>query len=518
MGGETDGGRGVGDKMKDIENVEDKKMSEEETRELFKSLQDDIRWLSIAYSTHFRYRDVKPPIVKGFKLECNCKLGKADKHKSEMLLKKQLYRDLISWFLAPLSKTEYLDYFVIMYEIIINKIIQIHYKLIRKKYGVSDLIPVMDTFPGSGYRKRFDNEFKKVEENEYRQFLKDYEESRTICEKELIFVLKHCKHTCFGSIECNSGLEELLEYLNEANLESAFMVGNSNERLQKKTSKLGELYSEEEFRSMEIKKARTFLLKYSISLPMLYVWAGCISEVYGGDNTEDDLIDVSKLIPAKLKIYRAFLALPLWYRDEYYNDEKSSESMGYATWSFPSFAKAEYKYDTPNEGYELRCESEPIPLEILTNFPQKNIIVKISFDRIEQYCKLASPKLCLLIDKYKKEKKIQNTDIFEPVFMNKSTFYRIFNGESKPGKGRVLLLILGMKLTKTEAEELLKTTKYDSEKATGVKKKELDKYYEIIEYVLMVSKNKKFCKTDIDRILDTISSKETFEELKTHLK
>lgn len=75
-----------------------------------------------------------------------------------------------------------------------------------------------------------------------------------------------------------------------------------------------------------------------------------------------------------------------------------------------------------------------------------------------------------------------------------------------------------MKLTKTEAEELLKTTKYDSEKATGVKKKELDKYYEIIEYVLMVSKNKKFCKTDIDRILDTISSKETFEELKTHLK
>ena len=55
MGGETDGGRGVGDKMKDIENVEDKKMSEEETRELFKSLQDDIRWLSIAYSTHFRF-------------------------------------------------------------------------------------------------------------------------------------------------------------------------------------------------------------------------------------------------------------------------------------------------------------------------------------------------------------------------------------------------------------------------------------------------------------------------------
>lgn len=499
--------------MKDIEDVEDKKMSEEETRELFKALQDDIRWLSIAYSTHFRYRDVKPPIVKGFKLECNCKLGKADKHKSEMLLKKQLYRDLISWFLTPLSKTEYLDYFVIMYEIIINKIIQIHYKLIRKKYGVSDLIPVMDTFPGSVYRKRFDNEFKKVEESEYRQFLKDYEESRTICEKELIFVLKHCKHTCFGSIEYNSGLKELLEYLNEANLKSAFWQGNSMDRLHIKVTKLEELCWEKFSKAKKNRKAREFISKYNISLPMLYVWAGCISQVYGGDNTVDDLIDSSKLVPDKLKIYRAFQALPSWYKEEY----SSNNISGYTTWSFPSFRKAVYTNQTMDGDHEIGDEN--IPMEILTSFSQNDIIVKVNFDMIERCCKLASPRLCLLIDKYKKEKGILNKDIIETAFMNKSTFYRIYSGQSKPVKGSVLQLILGMHLTEAEAKALLKTTKCANEDATGVKKKELDKYFEIIKYTIKVSKRRILNEADINHILTTVlSPKAKLEDLKELVK
>ena len=34
MGGEADGGRGVGEKMKDIEDVEAKKMSEEDRNEM----------------------------------------------------------------------------------------------------------------------------------------------------------------------------------------------------------------------------------------------------------------------------------------------------------------------------------------------------------------------------------------------------------------------------------------------------------------------------------------------------
>lgn len=47
MGGEADGGRGVGDKMKDIEDVVDKKMSEEETRRLFISLYNRLQLKSI---------------------------------------------------------------------------------------------------------------------------------------------------------------------------------------------------------------------------------------------------------------------------------------------------------------------------------------------------------------------------------------------------------------------------------------------------------------------------------------
>lgn len=490
MGGETDGGRGVGEKMKDIENVEDKKMSEEETRRLFISLYNKLQ-----------LKNIKGPIYKGIGFPGWSKLLRTTAPEPLKSLKdveyqnqlKDLYTNDSLSYLKPLLYTEYLDYFMYMYDMFINTIIKKQYIYLRKKYNIS--ITCNEEIEG------FDEE--------YDCFLKDYRASRGKAKKETDLFFRQMMDVCGDEINNKYGFYETLTILKAASIDSAF-VGENNEdikeeRCLKKSLTMKKLYSHQNNIYKEIKIARSFIDKYNIYLPLLYILVNDIRNLCC-QYSLDDLIDCSIAETEKCEIYKRYCQLPIIYKDMLNGNQTIGPGVDQDD-LLPFFRNSEFDYIMNKYNTAL----------LLTELPFKNIQIRESFDKIIKYCKLASPKmLSELIEKYKIEKKITyDTEIYRDL-ISKSTFERIRKGKykEKPQKSIVILLTIGLRLTFEEAKNFIEVAGHSLDKNETSDNPEL---ISILKYILKITNERKLTKSNKENIVQAINFGTSYKELKRQL-
>lgn len=327
MGREADGGRGVGEEMKDIENVEDRKMSEEGTRRLFISLYNRLQ-----------LKNIKEPIYKGIGFPGWSKLQRTTAPEPLKSLKdveyqnqlKDLYTNDSLSYLKPLLDTEYLDYFVYMYDMLINTIIKKQYIYLRKKYNICS--PCNEEIEG------FDEE--------YDCFLKDYRASRRVAKKETDLFFGQMMDVCGDDINNKYGFYETLNILKAASIDSAFVEGNNKdikgERCLKKSLTMKKLYSNKNNAREEIKVARSFVDKYDIYLPLAYILVNDIRDLCSKYRL-DDLIDHSKAETKKCEIYKNYCQLPTIYKDMLNGNKTIGPGVDLDN-LLPFFRKSEFNY------------------------------------------------------------------------------------------------------------------------------------------------------------------------------
>lgn len=510
--------------MNDIENVEDRKMSEEETQELFKRccfVLCGMESLDVLFPMclHLKFKKNKNPIWQNVRFQVGFKWGKITKSKaliylkSQKSLKKHLYKRFSHIYLKPLLDTEYLDYFVLIYDIITNKIIRQMFYYLRRKFGISE-----DPVSYELGKNKFN----------YKTFLQNYNISYKQAKVNSGLFLEQVMNVCGEKINSRIGFYETLNILNNINVESAYDKGSKTEikesRCIKKSSVMEKLFLTEPNDCEEIKLARAFVKNYNINLPLLYIFANDIRCISDKLNSKD-IVDQFKAQSEKSEIYIKYCMLPLIYEEIIggYIDF-NGEGINYDL-LLPNFKeiKCSHKSMEPyflsfKSIYEKTKMTDYGSALLLTELPFDNIRIKEPLDKIIQYCKLAAPNpLSELIKIYKKKKNIRYyTEIYKDL-MSRATFERMKDNKNKekPQKLNVILLTIGFRLTFEETKKIMALTGYSFDKVGVDDNPEL---MNILKYICKITKKRELTKADKNIIIQAINLDMSYKELSEQLK